>query len=248
MLAITTDSFAGYGLDRTFELASKAGLDGIEVVIRHKEFDTYNAGYLKELSEKYKLPIIALSTSVEMSAEKATRIVDLAEKIGAPIITLTPPDIFNFDYKKWVKNEMPNLRRKKKVKIAIVNPPVKMVFGIIPKHAFNDIYELKDVEDIAFDTSNVVGRSEPLLEIYSVLKQKIRHIHLSNAKSDQTHTLLANGNVPLESFLTRLARDQYKGALTLKINPHALGVGNDEKVLMNIENCKKFVAKFLRTE
>lgn len=248
MLAITTDSFAGYGLDRTFKLVKKAGLDGIEVAIRHGEFDTQNADYLKELSERHKLPIIALSTQVEMNVEKAQRVIALAQQIGISLVTLTPPGIFDFNYKKWLKENVPSLRQKRKVKIAIVNPPTKMIFGIFPKYAFNNIYELKQLDDIAFDTSNTVGRVESLLEIYSILKSKICHVHLSNVRYEQTHTLLAEGSVPLESFLTRLAREKFKGALALKFNPKALGAGNDEKVLANLENCKKFVAKYFRDE
>ncbi len=248
MLAITTDSFTGYGLDRAFELAKTAEMDGIEVVIRHNEFDTQNADYLNRLSKRHNLPIIALSTSIEMSVEKANRVISLAEQIGVSLVTLTPPDIFDFNYKKWVKKEMSTLRRKRKVKIALVNPPVKTMLGIIPKYAFNDIFELKQLDDLAFDTSNAVGRTEPLLEIYNTLKPNIRHIHLSNSKHEQSHTLLSSGIVPLESFLTRLARDRFEGALTLKLDPSALGVGKDEKVLTNLEDCKKFVAKYFRTQ
>jgi sugar phosphate isomerase/epimerase len=245
MLAITTDSLAGYSLDRTFEIAKAAGLDGIEVVIRHGEFDTQNPTYLKKLSERYKLPIIALSAPIEMNATKANKVIALAEKIGVSMVTLTPPDIFDFNYKKWLREEAPGLRRKKKLKIALVNPPVKMMFGIFPKYAFNDVYDLREFEDIAFDTSNAIGRTEPLLEIYSILKTKICHIHLSNTKHEQDHTLLNNGNVPLESFLARLARD--KNALVLKFNPKSLKVGDDVKVIQHIEDSKKFINKYFKT-
>lgn len=248
MLAITTDSLAGYSLDRTFEIVKEAGLDGIEVVIRHGEFDTQNPEYLKKLSERYKLPIIALSAPIEMDATKAEKVVALAEKIGVSMITLTPPDIFDFNYKKWLREEAPGLRRKKKIKIALVNPPVKLMFGIFPKYAFNDVYDLREFEDIAFDTSNAIGRTEPLLEIYNILKTKIVHIHLSNTKHEQDHTLLNNGNVPLESLLTRLSRDKYKNALVLKFDPKSLKVGDDAKVLQHIEESKRFIAKYLKTD
>jgi len=248
MLAITTDSLAGYSLDRTFEITKEVGLSGIEVVIRHGEFDTQNPEYLKKLSERYKLPIIAVSAPIEMNSVKANRVIDLAEKVGVSMITLTPPDIFDFDYKKWLRNEAPALRRKKKLKIALVNPPVKMILGIFPKYAFNDVYDLREFEDIVFDTSNALGRTESLLEIYSILKTKICHIHLSNTKHEQDHTLLVNGNVPLESFLARLARDKYKNAIVLKFNPKSLKVGDDLKVIQHLEESKKFISKYFKVD
>lgn len=246
MLAITTDSFKGYGLDQTFALAAEAGLDGIEVVIEHGAYDTQDAEYLKRLSRRHKLPIVALSTSASMSAEKAERVVNLAIAIGTPLVSIVPPDIFDFDYKRWVKKESQLIRKKKKVIIALVNPPVKTVFGILPKYAFNDIYQLKKFSDLTFDTSNTTGKSEPLLEIYSVLRSVIRSVHLGNAKIDRDHTLLADGNLPLESFLTRLARDKFTGAITLKLNPKALGVGKAFKVVGNIKNCRSFIEKFFQ--
>lgn len=247
MLAITSDSFAGYGMDRAFAFASEAGLDGIEIVIRHGEFDTHNAEYLLELSKRYKLPIVAVSTQLSLNVAKAARAVDLAAAIGAPIVNLTPPDIFDFNYRKWLKEEMPTIRRKKKITVAVVNPPVKTIFGILPQYAFGDVYQLRDnLEDIAFDVSNTLGRSEPLLEIYSILKKNIRYIYLSNAKGGKDHTLFLDGNLPLESFLTRLAKDKFNTTLTLKFNPKSLGVENADKLLNNLSLAKKFVAKYLK--
>jgi sugar phosphate isomerase/epimerase len=247
MLAITSDSFVGYGLDRAFALAAEAGLDGIEVVIRHGEFDTYSAEYLQELSKRHKLPIVAISTPMSLNAAKALRAVDLAAEVGAPIVNLTPPDIFDFNYRKWLREEMPAIRKKKKITVAVVNPPVKNIFGFLPQYAFGDIYQLRDnLEEIAFDVSNTLGRSEPLLEIYSILKRNIRYIYLSNAKASKNHTLFLDGNLPLESLLTRLAKDNSTTTLTLKFNPKSLGVGKVDKMLGNLANCRKFVAKYLK--
>lgn len=248
MLAITTDSFEGYGLDRAFEISAAAGFDGIEVSIQHGVYDSYDADYLNLLSARHKLPIIAVSTPHNMSGEKANRVIDLALKVGAQIVTLTPPDIFDFDYKKWIKEEVSALRRKKKITIALVNPPIKTVFGILPKYAYTDVYQLREFEDLALDTSNSVNRTEPLLEVYSILKNNVKHVHLANSRRDRSHTLLSDGNLPLESFLTRLARDNYKGAIVLRLSPHSLGVGKLDKVMSNLENCKKFITKYFRRE
>lgn len=246
MLSITTDSFAGYGLHHAFELAKKAGLDGIEVVIRRNDLDTQNPTYLKKLSEQYKLPIVALSVpaGIAMNEDKAKRAFDLAKKIEAPLVSLSAPDVFNLPYKKWILDEMTKLQRKYDLPIAMVNPPADNLFGVVPKYAFNDPYELKKFENIVFDTSNVATRSEPLLELYSIFRPKIRQIHLANAQHEMKHTLLTNGSVPLESFLIHLARDKFNGTLTLKLNPKSLGVGSEERVLENIETCKKFVERY----
>ncbi|MCF7845636.1 MAG: sugar phosphate isomerase/epimerase [Candidatus Peribacteraceae bacterium] len=250
MLSITTDSFAGYGLHHAFELAKKAGLDGIDVTIRRSDLDTQNPDYLKKLSAEYELPIVALSVParIAMNIDKAKRALDLAKKLGVRLVSFAAPDIFNVRYKKWVQEELPSLQKKSDIKVALVNPPSETMFGIIPKYAFNDPYELKKFDDLVFDTSNVASRSEPLLEIYSILKPKIRQIHLANSRHEMNHTLLTNGSVPLESFLIHLARDKFDGILTLKFNPKSLGVGSETRVLENIAACKKFVEGYFPGE
>lgn len=244
MLAITSDSFAGYGLDHIFELVTAANLDGIEVSIQHRQFDTYDQKYLTQLSKRHNLPIVSLSTPANMDALKARRAIEVANAVGASTLSLTPPDIFNFNYKLWLRHEFASLQRKKKITLALVNPPVQNLLGILPKYAFNNLQELKEFPSLAFDICNIVGHTEPLLEIYSILKSNIRHIYLGNVKHEQKYALLADGYLPLESLLTRLKRDKYKENLILKFAPAKLGVGNLDKLLGNLENAKKFVEKY----
>lgn len=244
LLAITSDSFNGYGLDHAFELAAKAGFDGFEITIKHGKFDTYDSDYLNKLSKRHNLPILSLATPANMDIVKTRRAMELANAVGASILSLTPPDIFNFNYKNWLRREFTSLRAKKKITLALVNPPVQNLLGVLPKYAFNNLYELKKFPNLAFDVCNIVGHTEPLLEIYSILKNNIQHIYLSNIKHEQKNTLLAEGYLPLESFLTRLKRDKYKGVVALKLNPSKLGVGNLAKLLSNLEDSKKFIAKY----
>jgi sugar phosphate isomerase/epimerase len=248
MLAISTASFTGYGLDRTFALAAEAGLDGIEVAIRHSDFDSYDPLYLKALSKRHNLPIVAIAAPENVSPAKAEKTIEVALAVGAPLVTISPPDLFDFRYKKWIQNELRDLRKKKNIQLALTNAPAQTVLGILPKYSLNNTEELKSFPDVALDTSNAASHGEPLLEVYAALKQNIVHIYLSNAKSDQDHLLPTDGNLPLESLLTRLGRDKFAGAITLRVTPKALGVGKTDKVLANISKCQEFVKKYLQAE
>jgi sugar phosphate isomerase/epimerase len=59
MIALSTGSLYVYGLARVFELAAQVGFDGIEVLVDHRP-DTRDPAYLRRLSSKYGLPIVAL--------------------------------------------------------------------------------------------------------------------------------------------------------------------------------------------
>lgn len=244
MLAITTDSLRGYDLSHAFAIAKAAGLDGIEVTVSAALYDTHDADYLNALQKTHDLPIVALAAPENISQSKAEKTVDLAEAVGAKMVTLTPPDLFDFHYKSWLQDEMLQLRKKKKIHIALVNAPATLVLGILPKYALNDIQNLKEFPDIALDTSNAASKHEQLLEVYAALKTNISHIYLSNARGEHDHLLLPDGNLPLESLITRLGRDKFDKAVVLKFNPAAVGLGSTEKVIENLVRCREYVEKY----
>jgi len=248
MFTITSDSFTGYSLDRAFEIAAAAGFDGIEVSIRHDDFDTQDPDYINALSKRHGITVTSIAAPENSSPEKAERTVDLAIAVGAKVVTVTPPDLFDFHYKKWITEEMRSVRKKKKIHIALVNAPAQTILGILPKYSITSTAELKNFPDIALDSSNAAGKHESLIDIYSALKSNIVHLYLANAKHERDHILLDEGNVPLESLLTRLARDEYAGAICLRLSPKALGVGNLERVKENLMKCKKFFEKYHKEE
>jgi hypothetical protein len=45
--------------------------------------------------------------------------------------------------------------------------------------------------------------------------------------------------------LIHLAKDKFEGTLTLRLDPKKLKVGQDKKVLANLEECKEFVKKYM---
>lgn len=49
--------------------------------------------------------------------------------------------------------------------------------------------------------------------------------------------------MPLETLLIRLREGGYKRNFTLKVDPKALGVGNDDTVLKRMADAKKFWEK-----
>jgi len=60
MLALSTDSLNGYGLNRIFAFAKEAGYEGLDLYISQKLYDTQNAEYIKNLTAEYKIPIVAM--------------------------------------------------------------------------------------------------------------------------------------------------------------------------------------------
>jgi sugar phosphate isomerase/epimerase len=240
MLALTTDSLKGYGLNRIFKFVKEAGYDGVDLVIDPKNFDTQNAKFIKSLSDEIGIPVLAISAPQNANARKIKEAIDMAKILGSKIVIIQPPKIFDFKFTEWLKKEIPKIRQKENISIALENAPSKMFLGIIPEHAMGNIMDLKKFKHACIDTSRIAIKKEDLIRVYKVLKPYLVHIHLSNVKGGVPYAPPEKGILPIESFLAKLKQDGFAGTVSLKINSKFLDVGNDEKVIKTLIDQKKF--------
>ena len=63
-------------------------------------------------------------------------------------------------------------------------------------------------------------------------------------KKGKGYALPDEGILPLESFLTKLKQEGYRGAVSFKIAPKFLQAGDDKKVLKHLAECKKFYEEY----
>ncbi|MBI2464042.1 sugar phosphate isomerase/epimerase [Candidatus Peregrinibacteria bacterium] len=240
MLTLSSESLKGYDLNRIFAFAKEAGYEGVDIAIDPKLYDTQNAAYLKELIKDFNLPIIALQTSLNSTHTDILDAVKTAKEIGTGIVIVQPPKIISFKQIQWLKHEIPKIRKKEEISIALENGSSKTYLGFIPERAMNSLIELRRFKHACIDTSRMAEKKQDLIRVYDLLKDYIVHIHLSNVYRHQSYSLPMKGMLPLESFLSKLKNNGYKGAISLKVLPKFLDAGNDRNVLKNLKECKEF--------
>ncbi len=244
MLLLCTDSLKGYGLNRIFDLTKKAGYDGIDLSIDLKQYDTFNAEYVKSLVDQYQLPVHAISAPKDIKPKKFKEIVALCKEVGAKVIVLQPPKITEFKLQTYLKKEIPKIREKEFISIALENAPKGTFLGILKEHAMSNTQDLKKFKHISLDTARIGEMQKDLIRAYTSFKKFLVHIHLSNVYHGKKYSPPTEGVLPLESLLTKLRQDKYPGAIALKILPKHLKVGKDETVLEELERAKKFFDKY----
>ena len=244
MLVLCTDSLRGYGLNRVFKFAKEAGYDGIDLSINYGQFDTFNADYVKALSEEYELPVHAVSAPEQISAKHIKELVTLTKKVGAKVLVLQPPKFLDFKLASWLKKEIPKLREKEFISIALENAPAGTFLGFIPEHAMSNTLELKKFKHVSLDAARIGEQKKDLLRAYKAFKQYLVHVHLSNVYKGKKYAPLKEGIMPLESFLTRLKQDKYPGAISIKILPKYLHAGDDEQLMDELDKAKKYYEKY----
>ena len=244
MIALSTDSLRGYGLNRIFAFIKEAGYDGADLYIDPRDFDTQDGEYVKELITQYNLPVLSIQTSQNATANDVVAALDMAKKIGTKVVIVQPPKMFNFKYIKWLTNEVPKIRQREEISIALENASAETFLGIIPEHALNNLNELKKFKHAAIDTTRVAQKKDDLIRVFNILRKYLVHVHVSNVKKGKGYALPDEGILPLESFLSKLKQDGYRGTISFKINPKSMHAGEDEKVKKSLEDCKKFYEKY----
>jgi len=244
VLTLSTDTLKGYSLDRIFRFAKELEIDGIDLAIDLKQYDTLSADYLIELKEKYKLPITSIQTPSVSSINTVLSAIELAKKINCRIIIVQPPKLLNHKYASWLKKKVPLIRKKESISIALENAPNKTYLGFIPEYTMNNLNELKNFKHACLDTTRVAQRKEDLIRVYTVLKDYLVHIHLSNMYRNKSYYLPQTGVLPMESFLAKLKQENYKGAISIKVNPKHIEAEDAEKAKTNLKDIKKFYEKY----
>ena len=244
MLAISTDTFRGYGLNRIFQMVKQAGYDGLDLSIDPRNFDTQNIDYVKSLVDETGLPVLAITAAHNANQKKVQKAVEMAKTLGTKVIVVQPPKIFDFKYIQWLKNEIPKIRQKESISIALENAPSKHFLGIIPEHAMGGILDMKKFKHACLDTSRMAQKKEDLIRIYNALKKFLVHVHLSNVKSGKQYYPPQKGVLPVESFLTKLKQDNFRGAIAIKVNGKYINAGDDEKLMKELKEMKEFYDKY----
>ncbi len=240
MLAICTDSLKGYGLNRIFELVKEAGYDGIDLNINPTLYDTHNADYIKSLIDQYQFPVLAISTPPINNPKKILGAVKMAQQLNTRIVVIQPPKTFDFKYISWLKKEIPNIRQKEEISIALENSPSAKFLGVIPEHALNNLADLKNFKHVCLDTTRLKAKNYELIETYDRLKKFLVHVHLSNIKGSKLYYTPMKGILPVESFLTKLKQDGFPGTISLKVDPQYLALDDEKKLLKNLQEMKEF--------
>lgn len=245
MLILCTDSLKGYGLHRIFEIAKTANYDGLDLAVHFDLYDTFNEEYLNKLQSEFGITIHTVSAPPDISSEQIIKLVKLTKALNAKILVLQPPKYLDSKLTKWMKKEIPALREKEKISIALENSPAgTFLLGILPSHALSNSEDLKKFKHIALDTSRLGEKKQDLIRSYAIFRKFLVNVHLSNIEHGKKYAPPQNGILPLESFLSKLKQDDYPGAISLKVLPKALGAGSDERVFESLKKAKNFIDKF----
>lgn len=247
-LLCSTVSLFGMPLDEAFLLTAEAGFDGVEVMVT-KDPDTQDPERLLDLSERHDLPIEAIHAPFLLvtrtvwgadPVEKISRAVELARRVGAPLVVVHPPYRWQAAYRRWLDDGMPELGATSGVRVAVENMFPLRVRGrkLATFHARQTLEDLERYPDVVLDTSHAaVAGLDPFAAI-DRLGDRMAHIHLSNnaGKGWDSHLPLDQGVIPIPALLEALGSRGFAGTISLELDLRAYRDDRGELIQALVRN------------
>lgn len=246
---LSTDTLGWYGLDLIFDLAKKAGFDWIDLATR-KNFDARSVPYVKNLAEKYNLPITSIQVSHKVNAKELNQALDLCEVTKARRININAPRYFDLKTYNFLLDNLANYRKRNKdIAFAIVNPPQKTYILPVPHYRFTNIVEIikKYGSMLALD---IVHIDEDALEnqLFRKLSSFLPHIstiYLSDkTRAGKGHILPGDGTLKIPSLLKKLKQEHFTGDISLKIQLEKRDLADSEKILLILKKATKYFQEY----
>lgn len=115
--------------------------------------------------------------------------------------------------------------------VAVENMPSKRFLGLTySPYRFNSRAELARFPHLTLDTTHLGTWGIDPAAFYEHLRDRVAHVHLSNFDGRE-HRSPPDGALALEKLLRLLARDGYRGAVTVECGPAALDACDEDACL-----------------
>jgi sugar phosphate isomerase/epimerase len=249
---VTNKIFKNHTSSEAFEHMKKIGLDGFELLLPQYS-NTTNADILevKRLAKKYNFPVLSVHQSLRFftatKVKEIARLCEIAHMLSAKVVVLhinsARKQIFDEKYIQAIHE----LEENYKVHVTFENMEkyIRSYFSTHLWHAdtFSSLIQNADFA-ITFDIVHLAHSGGDIIHFFETNKERILNVHLSDYRRHLLnstlrpmrfkHMPLGDGELPIETFISILQKENYQGLLTLELHADMNGV---EKSMSVINGC-----------
>ena len=276
-VTLSTGSLYTLGTARAFELAQRAGFDGVELLIDDR-WDTRQPDYLRRLVRETGVPIesvhspfVPIPSWPKDEVGRVKRALALAEAVGARTLNVHVPRrfsdltvsgagrkfVFPFLppaadqplYGRWLLDGgLDAAQRGSSVAIAVENLPARRVLGRrVGLYALNTWEELSLFDTLCLDTTHCGTWGVEPVSLLDRLGSRIKHVHLSDFIGRHQHQPVGAGYLALDRFLSGLAEREYSGSVVVELTPFTLPVQDETKLVAELKRNLDFCRLHLKS-
>lgn len=245
MITLSTGALYPYGLDRIFEIAQKAGYDGVELLLRLKGSDAYldswDAEYLKKLETRYGIKVLSLHVPFSFEEDQSIypEIKELAEKLDAKYIIIHSPREDQTSCRKWIEDNVENgdINKGSTVSILIENLETK-------KAKADPVYmkpeQFQRFSQVCFDTAHSL-RSGQDPKVFMEQLSNIKQLHLSNWDGIDDHLSILKDKNRFSELLSLKPIEN----ICLELCPKAFNdIKDQEEIVSTLKETLAFVKQY----
>lgn len=216
-------------LDSMFRAFKQTGVDGIEIVLGLRS--RWSAEKLKQLSEKYSLPILSIHQPLwsGFGIYFDKHFLPFTQKLGVKRVVFHPLPISNFHTKRAQRyfQKLAFAQEQYGIQVMLENMSLQYMRTTLPllptpyQHLVSvfNVYEVAREYDfqLTFDTSHALSVNPHTHDWFETIYEKIGNIHLSSFSNEQVHLPLILGEFHSKDFISYLYKKHYTGLVTLEV-------------------------------
>jgi len=222
------------GPEHAFRMAKLAGFDGLEVMVTQEEA-TQQADVLRDLSERYGLPVLSIHAPVLLLTHfvwgrdpgvKLDRTAELAAAVGADSVVVHPPFRWQAGYAQEFLRIVRETSERHDVEIAVENMfPWRAAGKNLKAYSPGWDPRVMDCEAVTLDFSHAALSGVDSLAFAQDLGDRLRHVHLCDGSGAigegqifDEHLLPGHGREPVAEVLSMLAEREWSGSVVAEVN------------------------------
>ena len=225
----------------TFAIAKELGYDGVEVMVS-TESATQDAGAIMRLSEHYELPVLSVHAPCLLITQrvwglepwnKVVKSVELAQRLGSPIVVLHPPFRWQRKYAKNFAEKINFLSQESGVDIAIENmfpwsAKNRELTGYLPDYSVVNI----GYDNVTLDLSHTATSGEDPFVI--IERENVVHLHLADGVGlpKDEHLAPGRGTQPCAEVLHRLKSSTSLKSVVLEVSTRRVATGKERREIL----------------
>ncbi len=229
-VALSTASVFPERTADAFELAARAGYDGIEVMVTSDPV-SQDPEVLRRLADYHGVPVLAVHAPCLLITQrvwgrepwgKLVRAADMATRLGASVVVVHPPFRWQREYARDFEAGLARAQAETDVVFAVENlyplrPGGTEVAAYAPH--WNPV-EL-DCPSVTLDLSHTAVSGSDALEMADQLGARLAHLHLTDGTRQglpDEHLVPGRGTQPCGPVLERLHGMNYAGTVVVEIS------------------------------
>jgi sugar phosphate isomerase/epimerase len=228
-VALSTASTYPETTAAAFEMASRLGYDGVEVMVWTDPL-SQNVDELKRLSDEHEIPILAIHSPCLLLTQrvwgndpwlKLEKARDAAAALHAETVVVHPPFRWQRDYALKFIEGINRMADETHIKFAVENMfPLRARGRSVVPYAPDWNPLLGDYKHFTLDLSHTsVSRSNALAMAHDMADGLV-HVHLADGSGSakDEHLVPGRGQQPCAELLEMLAQQHFAGTIVIEIN------------------------------